>query len=311
MAAWGLGGAASQTSMPSDLWRVKEAGCLGIERLAGWAVGGQRQAPPRDLPRHAWPPLAPCRLEESGGSRPPPPPVERFRADRQYTARISPYMAWGELSPRHAARHPALLAAPGSLCTALDRTPPPPARPPARPPACLPACPPNPTFPPHPTPHPTPPTPRRQVYHAAARLYGRKRSATFLRRLAWRDLAYWALWRFPWMPDAPLRPQYEHQRWDIWWRGEVETRSLQVGPRRTGAGLPAGGRSGWCRPTGRGCAVRACCERGPAPGLLARRWPSSAGGRTTRSWRRGSRAGRGSRWWTQVGRGRAAALGLL
>jgi hypothetical protein len=28
---------------------------------------------------------------------PPAPPSERFRADRKFTARISPYLAWGEL----------------------------------------------------------------------------------------------------------------------------------------------------------------------------------------------------------------------
>ena len=37
---------------------------------------------------------------------------------------------------------------------------------------------------------------------------------TFLRRLAWRDLAYWSLWKFPHMADRSLRPQYEEQRWD-------------------------------------------------------------------------------------------------
>jgi deoxyribodipyrimidine photolyase len=37
--------------------------------------------------------------------------------------------------------------------------------------------------------------------------------STFLRRFAWRDLAYWSLWYFPTLCDAPLRPQYEKQAW--------------------------------------------------------------------------------------------------
>ena len=45
----------------------------------------------------------------------------------------------------------------------------------------------------------------RQVLHAALERHGTRRARTFLRRLAWRDLAYWALWRFPWMPEQPLR----------------------------------------------------------------------------------------------------------
>ena len=45
----------------------------------------------------------------------------------------------------------------------------------------------------------------RQVLHAALERHGPRRARTFLRRLAWRDLAYWALWRFPWMPEQPLR----------------------------------------------------------------------------------------------------------
>ena len=45
----------------------------------------------------------------------------------------------------------------------------------------------------------------RQVFHAALERHGPRRARTFLRRLAWRDLAYWALWRFPWMPEQPLR----------------------------------------------------------------------------------------------------------
>ena len=61
---------------------------------------------------------------------------DRFRADKSWTAQISPYMQVGELSPR-------------------------------------------------------------TVYHAAARSRGKEGAKTFLRRLAWRDLAFWTLCRFP------------------------------------------------------------------------------------------------------------------
>ena len=77
---------------------------------------------------------------------------ERFRADQSNTAELSPFLRFGQLSPR-------------------------------------------------------------QVYAAAAALPAHERSHTFLRRLAWRDLAYWFLWRFPTLPDAPFRPHYAGHRW--------------------------------------------------------------------------------------------------
>eukprot|EP00434_Breviolum_minutum_P013749 symbB.v1.2.012126.t1/scaffold827.1/size159509/1 len=40
-----------------------------------------------------------------------------------------------------------------------------------------------------------------------------KSNATFLRRFFWRDLAYWFLWEFPFLPETSLRPQYEEQVW--------------------------------------------------------------------------------------------------
>ena len=77
----------------------------------------------------------------NGQSNAPKASTERFRADVRTTARISPYVRHGELSPR-------------------------------------------------------------EVYHSAKAIQvgsrkSRARSAAvFLRRLAWRDLAYWSLWRF-------------------------------------------------------------------------------------------------------------------
>ena len=37
------------------------------------------------------------------------------------------------------------------------------------------------------------------------------KAKTFLRRLAWRDLAYWMLWKLPSMPDHAIRPHYAYQ----------------------------------------------------------------------------------------------------
>jgi deoxyribodipyrimidine photo-lyase len=110
------------------------------------------------------------------------PPSERFRADRKNTARISPYMHFGELGPR-------------------------------------------------------------QVYHRVLeKQVSKKRDQrsinTFLRRLAWRDLAYWALWRFPNTSLTSMRPQYEGQRWDLGW-GELDDTcaALAVKARRWGEGM--------------------------------------------------------------------------
>ena len=76
---------------------------------------------------------------------------QRFRADRKYTSVISPYVRFGELSPR-------------------------------------------------------------SVYAAVVGRH-RDKARTFLRRLAWRDLAYWMLWKLPCMADEPIRPQYAEQWW--------------------------------------------------------------------------------------------------
>ena len=78
----------------------------------------------------------------------------------------------------------------------------------------------------------------REVYHAAHAAHGPKHAKVFLRRLAWRDLAYWALWRFPHMVSRPLRPQYAHQRWDVWWGGEGEAAALQSALRRWDPAVP-------------------------------------------------------------------------
>ena len=104
-------------------------------------------------------------------------PTDRFRADLRTTARISPYMRHGELSPR-------------------------------------------------------------TVYHAAKEIQAGSRrararsAAVFLRRLAWRDLAYWSLWRFPHLCDEPLRPQYASQWWALPWdpngRGDSVPKAVAV-----------------------------------------------------------------------------------
>ena len=46
----------------------------------------------------------------------------------------------------------------------------------------------------------------------------------FLRKLLWRDLSYWMLWFFPKMAALPLRPQYEKQ----WWATVITPPSLSA-----------------------------------------------------------------------------------
>ena len=75
----------------------------------------------------------------------------------------------------------------------------------------------------------------RYVYHSI--LQARERqgyentiaaSATFLRRLAWRDLSYWSVVEFPFICDWSIRPQYESEKWSYdaetferWSRGQT------------------------------------------------------------------------------------------
>ena len=78
----------------------------------------------------------------------------------------------------------------------------------------------------------------RTVYHAAKEIQAGSRrararsAAVFLRRLAWRDLAYWSLWRFPHLCDEPLRPQYASQWWALPWdpngRGDSVPKAVAV-----------------------------------------------------------------------------------
>ena len=78
----------------------------------------------------------------------------------------------------------------------------------------------------------------RTVYHAAKEIQAGSRrararsAAVFLRRLAWRDLAYWYLWRFPHLCDEPLRPQYASQWWALPWdpngRGDSVPKAVAV-----------------------------------------------------------------------------------
>ncbi|MEE6499906.1 hypothetical protein FKM82_003632 [Ascaphus truei] len=51
----------------------------------------------------------------------------------------------------------------------------------------------------------------RTVLHEA--YFTKKNVPKFLRKLAWRDLAYWLLVLFPDMPVEPIRPAYKSQRW--------------------------------------------------------------------------------------------------
>ena len=125
---------------------------------------------------------------KNGQSNAPKASTERFRADVRTTARISPYVRHGELSPR-------------------------------------------------------------EVYHSAKAIQvGSRRSrarsaAVFLRRLAWRDLAYWSLWRFPRLCDEPLRPQYATQWWALPWdpagRGDSVPRAVAVRNKRWHEGMVA------------------------------------------------------------------------
>uniref|UniRef100_A0A8C5MZZ1 Photolyase/cryptochrome alpha/beta domain-containing protein n=1 Tax=Leptobrachium leishanense TaxID=445787 RepID=A0A8C5MZZ1_9ANUR len=75
---------------------------------------------------------------------------ESGRADKPYTSHISPYLHFGQISPR-------------------------------------------------------------TVLHEAH--FTKKSVPKFLRKLAWRDLAYWLLVLFPEMSTEPIRPAYKSQRW--------------------------------------------------------------------------------------------------
>ncbi|KAM4614484.1 deoxyribodipyrimidine photo-lyase-like [Discoglossus pictus] len=90
---------------------------------------------------------------------------ESGRADKPYTSHISPYLHFGQISPR-------------------------------------------------------------SVLHEAN--FTKKRVPKFLRKLAWRDLAYWLLVLFPDVPREPIRPAYKSQRWSsdrghlrAWQRGHT------------------------------------------------------------------------------------------
>ena len=104
---------------------------------------------------------------------------QRFRADRAFTACISPHIRFGELSARRVWH---------VVQQAVDN--------------------------------------EEQQAKADAKARNQRRNGgkkirpmrvaaakTFLRRLLWRDLAYWALWFFPHMASAPLRPQFRLQQW--------------------------------------------------------------------------------------------------
>ncbi|XP_063294363.1 deoxyribodipyrimidine photo-lyase-like [Pelobates fuscus] len=90
---------------------------------------------------------------------------ESGRADKPYTSHISPYLHFGQISPR-------------------------------------------------------------TVLHEAH--FTKKNVPKFLRKLAWRDLAYWLLVLFPEIPTEPVRPAYKSQRWcsnqihlEAWQKGKT------------------------------------------------------------------------------------------
>jgi deoxyribodipyrimidine photo-lyase len=73
-------------------------------------------------------------------------------------------------------------------------------------------------------------SPRQVLYRVHEALGERRLPAAYLRKLAWRDLAYWALWRFPTLADQPFRPHYDAEPWeadaggqllDAWQRGRT------------------------------------------------------------------------------------------
>lgn len=162
----------------------------------------------RKRPTASW--LTDASSNPGGGDDAPKAAAERHRADdARATARISPYMRHGELSPREVYHSAKARGERASGDGAGDGTG-------------------DGTF-------------------ARSRLASRKsaeRSArAFLRRLAWRDLAYWSLWRFPRLPDEPLRPQYAHQWWALPWdpvtRGDSVAAAIAVTRRRWDARVPA------------------------------------------------------------------------
>ena len=53
----------------------------------------------------------------------------------------------------------------------------------------------------------------RTVRAAVREALGERRAPAFERRLYWRDLAYWSLWRFDDLSDAPFRKHYAAQVW--------------------------------------------------------------------------------------------------
>lgn len=54
----------------------------------------------------------------------------------------------------------------------------------------------------------------RTVLHKIREAMGTRAPPSFLRKLAWRDLAYWSLWRFPTLPSKGFRSHYDSQPWE-------------------------------------------------------------------------------------------------
>ena len=54
----------------------------------------------------------------------------------------------------------------------------------------------------------------RDVRAAVREALGEARAPSFERKLAWRDLSAWSLWRFPDLSDEPFRKHYGAQQWE-------------------------------------------------------------------------------------------------
>lgn len=83
------------------------------------------------------------------------------------------------------------------------------------------------------------------VLHRVQEQLGKRAPPTFLRRLAWRDLAYWSLWRFPSLPERSFRPHYDQQWWDEGARPFDAWRAARTGYPLVDAAMTQLWQTGW------------------------------------------------------------------